>query len=526
MSFPHPSGNERESYWLATTPGTSYSPVQADERADVVIIGGGIVGITLSYLLAKAGKSVVVVDRERLATAETGHTTAHLQTVVDTRLKDLIPRFGVEGTKLAWDSQLEAVRLIESIARDERISCDLERLDAYLYGAERSDVRLLRDEIRLARRIGYDAFEAEPSDIPFPAKAAIRFPNQGKFHVRKYLLGVVRKSESMGVRFFEGTEVTEIESGTPAKVHTRDGHTLTGDWVVQATNVPFEPRFLLQSKLSSYRTYAIAARIPRGHFGHALYWDTMDPYHYTRIEPEGAHELVILGGEDHKVGTEPKAAPWSCLAEYLSTVTDDFQVVHRWSGEILETEDDLPYIGRVPGRPENELLATGDSGTGMTNGTIAALMLTERILGRGTPWDELYDPGRVVPRGSPVTEWVKENVSNVAQLAGTAVSPAEVSSVDEIPVGSGAIMRDGLRKVAVARLEDGRLRAVSAVCPHMGCTVAWNAAEASWDCPCHGSRFTPGGEILHGPAKDPLPPADLEALPGERRRAVGDGPSA
>lgn len=523
MSFPHPSGNSRPSYWLETTAPTVYPPVQEDLRADVVIVGGGIVGITTAYLLAKAGKSVVVVDRERIATAETGHTTAHLQTVVDTRLQDLVPRFGLKGAKLGWDSQMEAVRLIESIARDERISCELERLDAYLYANEPGEEDALREEVRLARKIGYEAREADPGEVPYGAAFAIRYPDQGKFQVRKYLLGLAERAERLGVSFYEGTEVIGIDEGKPAKVRTRDGHTLTGDWVVQATNSPIAANEMIHTALYPYRTYAIGAYVPRGVFGSALYWDTADPYHYTRVEHGPDRDLVILGGEDHKVGAQENTEKaYGLLMSYLGRATPDFEVAYFWSGEVIETQDDYPYIGRAPGRGENELIATGDSGTGMTNGTIAALMLSERVLGRGTPWDELYDPVRVTTGRGAITEWIKENADNGAKLVGRALMRSTIDDIAEIEPGQGAIMKRGLKPIAVSRPSTGGLCAVSGLCTHMGCTVKWNHSEESWDCPCHGSRFTPKGEILHGPALKPLEPFDVGKLLDEREEKTAE----
>lgn len=513
MSFPHPTGTAGPSYWIETTPSTHHPRVEEDVRADVVVVGGGIVGILTAYLLAKAGKAVVVVDRERIAMAETGHTTAHLQIVIDTRLRDLVKRFGLERTKLAWDSQLEAVRLIEAIARDERVACDLQRLDAFLSSPHASDRDLLADEIRYARAMGYEAEWAAPGDVPYPATAAVRFADQGKFHPRKFLLGVAQKAQRLGVRFFEGTQIVEAEEGTPAVAVTRDGHRLTGDWVVHATNVPFDPKAMLQTKVYHYRTYAIGALVERGVFADALYWDTLDPYHYTRVERQADRDLVILGGEDHKVGSESDSARrWDALVDHLRSATPEFEVTHRWSGQILETQDDLPYIGLLPGRGANELVATGDSGTGMTNGALAALMLSERILGRGTPWDELYDPRRVTAEASAVGEYVRQRAGETIEYARALLAPSEVRDLGEIAHGWGAVVRSGLKKIAVSRDRDGTLRAVSATCTHLGCTVRWNAAESSWDCPCHGSRFSPTGEVLHGPAAEPLAPVDLREV--------------
>ncbi len=514
MPFPHPLGNERSpSLWIETAGTTSHGPVDADQRADVIVVGAGIAGLTSSYLLAKAGKSVVLVDRERVAMSETGHTTAHLQIVVDTRLQDLVDRFGLEGAKKGWDSQLEAVRLIEQIAREERIACGLERLPAYLYSPREEDVDALRREMRLARRIGYAAEWADPREVPFPAKAAVRFPHQGKLHPRQYALGLAKACERLGVRIFEGTEATKVHEGSPVVVETREGHRLTGDWFVSAANTPWHVKIALHTKLHPYRTYAIGARVPRGIFGDALYWDTLDPYHYTRVEREGDRDLVVLGGEDHELAEEPDTERhWESLLDHLRQAVDDVEPAYRWSGEVMETEDGYPYIGRVPGRPENELVVTGDSGTGITNGTLGGLMVAERILGRGTPWDELYDPARVATGAEAAKGWLAKNLGDAKELAVRYLKPGEIEGPDELAPGQGGILRRGAQRIALARTLDGALVARSAACTHAGCVVGWNHAEQSWDCPCHGGRFTPGGDILHGPPAAPLKEVDLDEV--------------
>jgi glycine/D-amino acid oxidase-like deaminating enzyme/nitrite reductase/ring-hydroxylating ferredoxin subunit len=427
-----------------------------------------------------------------------------------------MPRFGLEKTKAAWDSQAEAVRLIEDIVRRERIECEFKRVNAFLYTPTALHLGLLEDEVRHARQIGYAAESVDPAEVPFPALGAVRFPDQGKFHVRQYLLALAERAEALGVEIHEGTDVRAIEdvdAGAHVELRTDEGRTVKADRVVSASNVPFDPAIELQTKLYPYRTYALSAEVPKGIFGEALYWDTLDPYHYTRVEPKPGYDVVILGGEDRKVGSEVDTGlHHNALRDYLQEAARTFSVLHEWSGEILETEDDLPYIGRVPGSP-NHFVITGDSGTGMTNGTIGAYMVSEQILGRKTPWDALYNPGRVTLSAGTALSYAKRRAQDLLEYGRAISKRSEVETLSEVEVGMGVLVRDGLQNIAVSRSEDGELHALDATCTHLGCTVRWNRLEQSWDCPCHGSRFDAKGRVLHGPAVDPLEEVAIRELP-------------
>ncbi|HWG92050.1 MAG TPA: FAD-dependent oxidoreductase [Candidatus Thermoplasmatota archaeon] len=506
------------SYWLDTTPTPEHPPLAANARADVAILGGGITGLLAAYYLTKAGKRVVLLERYGIAQAETGHTTAHVTYVVDTRLKDLVRIHDRESAKASWDSSVHAINLIETIAREEGIECGFERIDGFLYGPERGDRRLLEQEQDYAHEFGYRAERVDPASFPFPAEAVLRFPRQAKFHPRKFLLGVADRVTARGGLIHGNTEVVEVDPQADdaegrVRITTATGHEVRADWVLVTTNVPFVDRVRMFTKLFPYRSYVIGAYIPAGILKNALYWDTLDPYHYIRVEPQGDRDYVILGGEDHKVGQEenPEEA-WTRLETYLREhLRVDVEVVHRWSGQIIENLDYLPYIGVNPGSPDHELIATAYSGNGMTFGALAAWMLAERVMGRATPWDRLYDPARKSAR--QIKDYLAENKDFPLELAKGHLTPHRPETTALAP-GEGTIVRAGTKKVAVCCDASGELRAVDAVCTHLGCLVAWNRAEQSWDCPCHGSRFTPSGEVLNGPAYRPL---DQVAVPEEFR---------
>ena len=343
----------------------------------------------------------------------------------------------------------------------------------------------------------------------FDSGPALRFPRQAQFHPLAYLAGLTRAIQQRGGRIYGQTHVTGVESGPPARVATEAGHTVTADFVVCATNTPIIDWLVIHSKQAAYRTFAIGARVPEGSVPAALYWDTADPYHYVRLHGD----LLIVGGEDHKTGQEDDGYDRFAYLEAWSRERFPIgEVEFKWSGQVMEPVDGLAYIGRNPGDKRHILVATGDSGQGMTHGTIAGILLTDLIAGRPNAWEGLYDPSRKSIRA--VAEYLKENV-NVAKQYLDYVSPGEVRSADEIRPGGGAVLREGLTKLAVHRDEGGALHSLSAVCPHLGCIVHWNSLERTWDCPCHGSRFAVDGAVLNGPAVSGLPRHDLPSAPGQ-----------
>jgi glycine/D-amino acid oxidase-like deaminating enzyme/nitrite reductase/ring-hydroxylating ferredoxin subunit len=447
---------------------------------------------------------------------------------VDTRLRDLARIHGEEGAKAAWDSSVHAMRLLQGIARDEGIACDWRELDGVLYGIHDGDQGLLAEEQTLARRLGYTCEALQPAEVPFDCGAALRFPAQAKFHPRQFLLGVARVLERRGVRLHETSEVVRVEEeGQQVRVHCRNGGDVLARDVLVTANVPFIDKVRMFTKLYPYRSYVVGARVPRGLLDDALWWSTYEPggtygaYYYTRVEQGvlDGDDLVILGGEDHKVGQEPEPEEaWERLEGYLQDQLglDAVDVPWRWSGQIIENMDGLPYIGANPGGPEHAWIATAFSGNGMTFGALAGWMLAERALGRSTPWDALYDPAR--KRMGSVREVLGETKDMVAELVKKPLQRSELPGPDALAPGEGALLVVDGEKVAVARTAQGELRACSAVCTHLKCTVRWNRAEGTWDCPCHGSRFDIDGHVVNGPAYEPLKPFDVTRLQQDRGR--------
>ncbi len=488
-------------------------------RTSVCIVGAGIAGMTTAYLLARAGRAVVVIDDGPIGGGETGRSTAHITAALDDRYGKIEKLHGLEGSQVAAESHTAAINRIESIASLEDIDCDFERLDGYLFLGGSDDRKVLEDELQAAHRAGLSDVELlDRAPVKsFDTGPALRFPRQAQFHPLKYLNGLARAIVRDGGQLYSGTHAESIQDGEPAKITTSDRHVITADSVVVATNSPVNDWVIIHTKQYAYRTYVIAARIPRGSLTRGLYWDTPDPYHYIRLQevdplldPRRNEELLIVGGEDHKTGQADDAEErFKRLEEWTRQRFPAIgNVDFRWSGQIMEPVDYIAFIGKNPGTDQHIFIATGDSGNGITHGTVAGILLTDLILGRKNPWAKLYDPSRVTLRATP--SFLKENLNVAGQYTDWA-SGGDVDSYEQIAPGAGAVVRRGMKKIAVYRDEQGSIHELSAVCTHLYCIVTWNSVERTWDCPCHGSRFDPYGRVVNGPAITPLQELNSES---------------
>ncbi len=498
------------SLWHATHGELTRPPLAADERADVCIVGAGISGMSAAYLLARAGRSVIVLDDGPIGGGETGRTTAHLSDALDDRYRDLERLHGEAGARLAAASHRAAIEEIARIIEVESIDCDFAWVDGYLFASNESADDDLDTELQAALRAGVDVVrDNDPPWSPFGAAGSLRFARQARFHPLKYLAGLARCVERDGGRIYTGTHVTAIEGGDRVSVETGDGRTILVGACIAATNSPITDYAITHIKQAPYRTFAIAARVQPGTVADALYWDDADPYHYIRVHRDESGDWLIVGGEDHKTGQRDDDL--ERLARLETWTRERFPgviaVEYRWSGQVMEPADSLAFIGPNPDGARNVYLVTGDSGHGMTHGTIGGMLLRDLILGNENEWGKLYDPNRVSLRA--VKDLARENLNVAAQYA-TWILPGDAPDEEAIPRGAGRIIRHGAHLVAAYRAEDGTLHQRSAACTHLKCVVNWNDLEKSWDCPCHGSRFSPTGEVLNGPAIEPLAPVQLE----------------
>ncbi|MGQ0816010.1 MAG: FAD-dependent oxidoreductase [Gemmatimonadota bacterium] len=489
---------ETKSVWVQTAELPAFAPLAEDISCDVCIVGAGIAGMTTAYSLAKAGKRVVVLDDGGIGSGETGRTTAHLTAALDDRYYSIESMHGEDGARLAADSHMAAINRIEEICNVESIACDFIRLDGYLFLAPGDSAEMLRKEHEAVQRAGItDTTLVERAPLDFwNTGPCLKFPRQAQFHPLRFLAGLAHCIQRAGGRIYSGSRVTEIKDGAPCKVTTSAGRKVTCSHVVVATNASVSDYVVTHLKQAPYRTYVIGVSIPKQSLPAILLWDTPDPYHYIRIQPNSDHDVLIVGGEDHKTGHADDAT--TRLGRLESWTRERFpmadQLLYYWSGQIMEPFDYLAFTGRSPGA-QNVYMHGGDSGNGITHGAMAGILLTDLILGRRNPWAQLYDPNRISLRAAP--EFIKQQADVMLQYA-KYVLPGE--SLDGLQPGEGRVILRGAHRVAAYRDDDGVLHECSAVCTHLNCIVQWNSIEKSWDCPCHGSRFDPYGNVLNGPA--------------------------
>ncbi|MBK7402328.1 MAG: FAD-dependent oxidoreductase [Myxococcales bacterium] len=496
-----------ESVWSrAATPPTG--ALQDGERVEVLVIGAGIAGLSVAYELTRRGIPALVVDDGPVGGGQTGRTSAHLASALDDRYYELASIRGEDAARLAAESHAAAIDEIERIVAAEAIDCGFARVSGYLVLAEGDDPEVLDRELGAGTRAGIALARLPDAPIAsFRSGPCLEFRDQAEMNPMQYLDGLVRAVEKAGGRLLTGVHVRGVAtSASDRKVTLEDGRTILAGSVVVATGSPINDLFAVHTKQAAYLTYVVALRIPNGAMPHLLLWDTGDPYHYVRCVADPAQpgqELLLVGGEDHKTGQDDGHVPRAQRLEAWARQRFPFakERAYAWSGQVYETLDGLGYIGADPGSQEGVFVVTGDSGMGLTHGVIAGRLLADLITGVENPWTALYDPSRKVPLA--IGDYVRENANAAAQYASW-LTRGDYEALDQIPHGSGAILRDGAHKLAVYKDAAGQVTTRSATCPHLAAVVVWNDGEKTWDCPAHGSRFDCKGKVIQGPANTDL----------------------
>ena len=499
------------SYWEDSSSVSRYPALDRNLTVDVVVIGGGITGLTAAYLLKRSGQRVAVIDRRRAGGVDSTLTTAHVTCVTDADLSELVKHFGRDHAWAAWDGGLAAIEQIDRLITREEIECEWTWISGYKHApageeADGSARRHLREEAALAAELGFDARFIDA--VPFFGTPGIEYGGQAKFHPRKYLAALAKAIDGDGSHIFEHTEAKDTKEAKGTKeIEISDGkHTVRCERLVIATHTPLMGKsnmasaLALQTKLYLYTSYVLGGRLPNGLVPEASYWDTADPYHYLRVDPHRGFDYAIFGGKDQKTAQDEPTASFRELEASALRILPQLEITHRWSGQVVETNDGLPFIGETS---DKQFAATGYAGNGMTFGTLAGMMAHDWAMGRKNPWTGLFDPGRTKVRGG-TWDYIKENADYPYYLIRDRFVGPDARSLRAVRPGEGKIVEVDGKKVAVYRSEKGTTTQLSPVCTHMGCHVKWNDAERTWDCPCHGSRFTPTGAVLSGPAETPL----------------------
>jgi len=510
--------NDLTPLWLEIPARKARRPLRRDLAVDVAVIGGGVTGLTTAYLLAKAGADVAVFEAGRIGGGESGRSAGHLSHFWDYLPTDLARRYDEATVKAVWDGLAQAIEMVDGIVQQEALACDFARVPGYLYTADPTHLEMLEAIARIARRLGYEADQTRPLDLPFSPVSILRLGCQARIHPVRYLSGLAERLTHLGVPIYEETPIQDIEATAPVRLKTARGTEVFCEKVAVASHVPFNNRLSLHAKQTAYRTYMLGFRVRSGDFPDALFRDTHSPHHYMHLQRHATHDVLLVGGENHKTGhVDGHEHPFDRLNHYARRyLRIRGEELYRWSSQVLEPIDGLPLIGTSPDG-KNEFVATGFSGEGLAMGTLAAHMLAERLLGRTTPWDERFDPHRSILHG--VRDFVSENVDTLACIVRDRLTNGgEERSPAALAPGEGGIYRLGGQKLAIARLDDGRLTSLSPICTHLGGQVHWNPEEKTWDCPCHGSRYSRDGAVLNGPAVRRLDPVPLSTVTVEDER--------
>ena len=488
------------SYWVASTPETAYPALSSDLDVDVAVVGAGITGITAAVLLKRAGKMVALIEAGRIVHGATGSTTGKVTSGHGAVYAKLAKAFGEDGARLYAESNQAAIERIHELGPAAGIDCDFERRANYVFAERPEERKQLQDEAAVMEKLGLPASFVTETPLPFEVAGAVRLENQAQFHPRKYLLGLAGTIPGDGSHVFEQTRATFVNRAEPAVVETPRGNVRARD-VVLATHLPFMDRGLLFAKTQPHRSYAVAAPIDPADAPDGMFINAGRPTRSLRTIRDGDRLLLQAGGQGHRPGTagdEPER--YDVLEAFLREHWPSAGALeYRWSTQDYMSADRVPYVGRLTRRSRHVHIATGYSKWGMTAGTVAAELIADSIVGRENRWAALYDAGRVSPG-----KLLRETAANTGRFVGQRVPRSDRRRPEDLDAGEGAVMRLGGLKRAVYKDEAGTVHVLSPVCRHLWCYVEWNAAERSWDCPCHGSRYTGDGRLIQGPSVQDL----------------------
>lgn len=518
----HTKGMERDgannSLWQTSVAAQPKAGTRASTTQifDTLIVGAGITGLTTALLLQQKGHQCIVADAHSPGYGTTGGTSAHINTFADTTFAEVESDFGQEEARQFATAIAESVALIHSMVEKHDIDCDFEWKQGYVYAETDKETQQLDDLYQSALRAGVAAEPAPDAPAPLPFRKAVVFDKQAQFHPLKYIQGLQKAFTDLGGVVVENTLIDHVDSNDEYHTAYAGERAIKARAVVYATHIPPGGINVLHFRNAPYRSYVIAATLKEDAYPDALIYDMQDPYHYFRTHTIDGQKYLVAGGHDHKTAHGDPAQSFADLIDYTRKCYPVDEIATQWSAQYYVPADGLPYIGQLPGTSGGIYVATGFNGNGMILGTVSAIVLSDLISEGSSPYEQLFDPGRVKPVAG-FTEFVKENADVVGRFVGDRFGIEEIGSLGEIAAGSGKIVEYEGQKVGIYKKETGQVTVIDPVCTHAGCIVQWNDSEKSWDCPCHGARFNCDGEVLTGPARKPLERVKLDTAAAQTK---------
>lgn len=494
------------------------SKADPDQLYDEIIVGGGITGLSTALLLQHAGKKCLLAESHTIGFGTTGGTTAHLNTFFDTSYNKIIKDFGLEKAKLLAKGSKAAIALIKQNIETYSIDCDYSELDGFLFSMNENQDKELDDIVDASKKLNVAVKYATNSPVQIPYLKIASFESQAQFNPIKYIFSLAKQFENLGGIICQHHKVLHVKNvnDDDLEVETSDGNFKTKN-VIYATHIPPGVN-LLHFRCAPYRSYAMAIKLKDDNYPNALVYDMYDPYHYYRTQKVDDEFYLIAGGEDHKTGHEDNTdACFRRLESHVKSYFNVKEIAYKWSSQYYEPTDGLPYIGKLPGTNENIYVATGFGGNGMIYGTLAGIIFSNILLNGKSVYQDLFDPNRLKPVAG-FSNFVKEGADVVSNLISGKFSSEKIKELTEIAAGEAKVVKYEGHTLALYKDEHHGLHALNSSCTHIGCTVAWNTTERSWDCPCHGARFSIEGEMLNAPAQKNLEKIELNVEKPEEEK--------
>lgn len=498
-----------EPYWRESIDFPSFPKLEEKIKVDVGIVGGGIVGVTAAYLLSKQNLTVALIDAGVILNGTTGHTTAKITAQHGLIYDELMKHFGEDKAKLYYEAQIEAKQLIEKHMDEHNIDCDYETQDAVIYTNSDDYITKLENEKTAYDQLGIEGDLIDKIPLDIPHKKALMMKNQAQFHPLKYLKVLAEESIKNGAQFYENTTAIDVEYNKHPAIITRDGHRIICRYVFVASHFPFyDGQGFYPTRMYAERSYVLAAKAAKKYPG-GMYISAEEPTRSLRSITVNGEELWLVAGENHKTG-QGKATleHYQALQDFAEKHLDVQEYAYRWSAQDLTTLDKVPFVGRISAEEEAVFVATGFRKWGMTNGTIAAKIISDKIVGNGSPYEELYTPSRFQADPS-IRKFMRINADVAKHLIKGKLEFTD-NRIQDLAADDATVVRLNGRRAGVYKDKNETLHAIDSTCTHMGCEVEWNSGERTWDCPCHGSRFSYTGDVIEGPAKRPLERIDIE----------------